>query len=177
MPGFSPVTQALQVRNANTVEILIGDLAVAFAQTTGHQIAWGTEQLYGIGSAKPQEIQQLRISPAFTLDQFALTNAGQNLLQAGASLSYLLAGRQYNMHVYDALTNTVVFTYVGCKCQNFGESIPANTPVRDTYSFLAMDVLDPDGNSILDDGNNALQINPSGLAIAPGTSNALGLSA
>lgn len=136
----------------------------------------GTEQLYGIGSAKPQEIQQLRMSPAFTLDSFALTAAGQNLLQGGQNLSYLLAGNQYEMIVYDGLGKAAVYTYVGAKCSNFGENIPANAPVRDTYSFLALDVLDLNGNSIMDDGNNALQVGAAG-AIGAGTSNALGLSA
>lgn len=155
---------------------MMGDQVIAFAQTTGHQIAMGGEQLYGIGTALPQEIQQLRMSPAFTLDAFALTKAGQQLLQAGATLSYLLAGQQYDMHVIDGLTNTVVFTYVGAKCQNFAENIPANAPVRDTYSFLALDVLDPNGNSILNDGNNAIDVSSSGLTLGAGASNALGLS-
>jgi len=176
IPGFASTQQSLSVQNGNTVEILLGEVTIGFAQTTGHQIAMGTEQLYGIGSAKPQEIQQLRMSPAFTLDSFALTVAGQALLQAGQNLSYLLAGNQYEMIVYDGATQTAKYTYVGCKCGNFGENIPANAPVRDTYSFLAMDVLDPNGDSIMDDGNNALQVGAPG-AIGAGVSNALGLSA
>jgi hypothetical protein len=166
----------LNVRNGNSVEILLGDEPIAFAQTAGHQIAMGGEQFYGIGSGKPQEVQQLRFSPAFTLDQFALTKAGQALLQNGQNLSYLLAGKQYDMVVFDGLTGMAVFTYVGAKCSNFGESIPANAPVRDNYSFLALDVIDPDGNSLLDDGNNALTVNSSGLAVGTGISNALGLN-
>ena len=176
MPGFSSQTQSLSVRNGNTVEVILGEQTIAFAQTTGHQISMGGEQLYGIGSAKPQEIQQLRMSPAFSLDSFALTAAGQSLLQAGQNIAYLLAGKQYDMIVYDGLNNVAVFTYVGAKCQNFSENIPANAPVRDTLSFLAMDVIDPNGDSILDDGNNALQVNSSGVGAA-GVGNSLGLSA
>jgi hypothetical protein len=176
VPGFTTTTTTNQVQTGNTVEILLGEVAIGFAQTTGHQIAMGTEQLYGIGTQKPQEIQQLRMSPAFTLDSFALTVAGAALLQAGQNLSYLLAGRQYEMIVYDGSSNTAKYTYVGCKCGNFGENIPANAPVRDTYSFLALDVLDPAGNSIMDDGKNALQVGAAG-AIGAGVSNALGLSA
>lgn len=176
MPGFSATTQSLQVQNGNTVEIILGEVVIGFAQTAGHQVAMGAEQLYGIGSAKPQEIQQLRMSPAFTLDSFALTVAGVALWQGGQNLSYLLAGKQYEMVVYDGTTGTAKYTYVGAKCSNFGENVPANAPVRDSYSFLALDVLDPNGNSIMDDGNNALQIGAAGVSGA-GTSNALGLSA
>ena len=155
---------------------MLGNQVVAFAQTTSHQIAMGAEQLYGIGSQKPQEIQQLRMSPAFTLDQFALTQAGITLLQGGENLDYLLAGRSYNMHVIDGITNQVVFTYVGAKAQNMAQNIPANAPVRTTYSFLALDVLDPDGVSIMDDGNNAIAINSSGISTAASLGSGLGLS-
>lgn len=175
MPGFNPQQTALNVRNGNTVAIILGDQIIAFAQTTGHQISMGAEQLYGIGSQKPQEIQQLRMSPAFSLDAFALTSDGVRLLQGGQNLSYILAGNQFAMHVLDGVKNLVIYTYVGAKCQNFAENIPANAPVRDTYSFLALDVIDPDGNSIMDDHNNAIQINSSGIASALG--NFLGLSA
>jgi hypothetical protein len=175
VPGFNGTTQSLSVQNGNTVAIMLGTQTVAFAQTTGHQTAMGGEQLYGIGSAKPQEIQQLRMSPAFTLDQFSLTEAGVTLLQAGQNLNYLLAGKQYDMYVLDGLTNTTLFSYVGCKCQNFAQNIPANAPVRSTYSFLALDVLDPNGDSILDDGNNAIAVNAAGTSTV-GASN-LGLSA
>lgn len=175
MPAFQNTNTAYSVRNGNSVEILLGEVVIGFAQTTGHQLAMGTEQLYGIGSAKPQEIQQLRMSPAFTLNSFALTSAGQALLQNGQNLSYLLAGTQYEMIVYDGKTGTAVYTYVGAKCANFGENIPANAPVRDTYSFHAMDVLDPNGDSIMDDGNNALQVGAAGV-VGAGVSNALGLS-
>lgn len=178
MPGFNGTTTALNVQNGNSVAIMLGDQVVAFAQTTGHQIAMGGEQLYGIGSAMPQEIQQLRMSPAFTLDQFSLTQAGSTLLQGGQNLNYLLAGVQYDMSVFDGLTGTVLFTYVGSKCQNFSQQIPANAPVRSTYSFLALDVLDPAGNSIINDGNNALAVSAAGLVegTTVGLGNGLGAS-
>ena len=155
---------------------MIGDQIVAFAQTTGHQIAMGGEQLYGIGSQKPQEIQQLRMSPAFTLDAFALTQAGLTLLQGGQNLDYLLAGRSYDMTVLDGISNEAIFTYVGAKAQNMAQNIPANAPVRTTYSFLALDVVNPDGVSIMDDGNNAIQVNAAGVSIAASIGSGLGLS-
>jgi hypothetical protein len=158
MPGFNNVATANNVRNGNRVALMIGDTIIYFAQTMGHQFPFGTEQLYGIGSAKPQEVQQLRISPQITVDTFSLTEQGQQTFQGGVSLPYILAGNEFDIHVYDGPTNTVIFTYVGCKAQNFSESVPANAPVRDAYSFLAMDVLDNDGNSVLDTGENALSV-------------------
>lgn len=175
MPGFNPTTQALSVRNGNTVAILLGDQEVAFAQTSGHQISMGAEQLYGIGSALPQEVQQLRMSPAFTLDTFALTENGINLLQGGQNIDYILAGKQFVMHVYDGLTGTIVYTYVGAKAQNLAQNIPANAPVRTTYSFLALDVLDPNGNSLLNDGNNAVAVASAGASVLTTVGSNLGL--
>jgi len=139
---------------------MLGDITVAFAQTVGHQAPFGTEGLYGVGTAKPQEIQQLRVAPAFTLDQFELTTQGMNLLGGGQRLEYILAGTSFEMHVLDGTTNppTTVISYVGAKCQNMAQNIPTNAPVRTTYSFLALDVLDNNGNSIMDDGHNALNV-------------------
>ena len=158
MPGFQPQPVASNVQNGNQVAVLLGDQIVYFAQTAGHQFPFGAEQLFGIGSALPQEIPQLRISPQISLDSFALTTQGEATLQSGVSLSYILAGNSFDFHVYDGLTNKVKFTYVGCKCQNFAESGPANAPWRDTYSFLAMDVLDSQGNSVLNTGENAISV-------------------
>ena len=152
---------------------MLGDQIMYFAQTVGHQIPFGAEQLYGIGSALPQEVQQLRVSPQISLDSFALTEAGLTALQGGVNLNYILAGQVYDFHVYDGLTNAVKYTYVGCKCQNFAESIPTNAPSRDTYSFLALDVLDSNGVSILNTGENALT---AAVSAAGTLGNALGLT-
>lgn len=158
MPGFNPQKSANQARNGNTVSVLIGDTVIAFAQTVGHQLPMGAEQLYGIGSSKPQEVQQLRMSPQISLDMFALTARGQKLLTDNQNIAYILAGNQFELYILDGQSNTTIFSYVGCKAQNFAESIPANAPVRDTITFLAMDVLDPAGNSIMDTGENAMDI-------------------
>lgn len=175
MPGFNNVPVSNNARNGNSVAAMLGDQIVFFAQTVGHQYPFGTEQLYGVGSALPQEVQQLRVSPQISLDTFALTKQGINSLQAGQNLNYLLAGQVFDFHVYDGLTQSVLFTYVGCKCQNFAESVPANAPVRDTYSFLAMDVLDTKGDSILNTGENALAI-PAVAAAALNVAGAIGLN-
>jgi hypothetical protein len=175
MPGYNAQQLAQNVLNANNVVCMLGDIAVAFAQTVGHQIPMGTEGLYGIGNAKPQEIQQLRMSPAFTLDNFTLTSAGVTLLAAGQRLEYALAGNSYEMHVVDGLTNTVVFSYVGAKAQNVAQNIPSNSPIRTSYSFLALDVLDANGNSIMDDGHNALNVATAAASAGLAATN-LGLS-
>lgn len=166
MPGFNPQPVASNVQNGNQVAVMLGDQIVYFAQTVGHQFPFGAEQLYGIGSALPQEIPQLRIAPQVTLDSFALTEQGETSLQSGVSLSYILAGNTFDFHVYDGLTQTVKFTYVGCKCQNFTGSIPTNAPTRNSYSFLAMDVLDENGDSILNTGENALAIASAAASVA-----------
>jgi hypothetical protein len=171
MPGYNGQTLAQNVLNGNNVVVMLGDEPVAFAQTTGHQFPMGTEQLYGIGNAKPQEVQQLRISPAFTLDKFSLTPTGVQLLENGQRLEYSLAGKSYEMHVLDGSANQVIMTYVGAKAQNYSQNIPANAPIRETFSFLALDVLDANGNSIIDDGNNALNIAAAGATAALGASN------
>jgi hypothetical protein len=176
VPGFNNVPVSNNVRNGNGVAAMMGDNIVFFAQTVGHQYPFGTEGLYGVGSALPQEIQQLRVSPQISLDTFALTTQGVNSLQGGQNLNYLLAGQAFDFHVYDGLTQTVIFTYVSCKCQNFAESVPANAPVRDTYSFLAMDVLNANGDSILNTGENALAI-PAVAAAALSVAGAIGLTA
>ena len=176
MPGFSPQPVTNNIRNGNSVAAMVGDQIVWFAQTVGHQYPFGAEQLYGIGSALPQEVQQLRVAPQITLTAFDLTSVGTTGLQGGTNLMYILAGNAFDLHVYDGLTDSVVFTYVAAKCQSPSQNIPANAPVTDTYAFLAMDVLDADGNSILNTGENAINI-ATAAASAGVAAGALGLTA
>jgi hypothetical protein len=49
-----------------------------------------------------------------------------------------------------------IYTYVGCTAQNTNQNLPANQPVTSSISFLAMDILDPLGVSILN-SNSVLQ--------------------
>ena len=158
MPGFSPQAVANKVQTGNSVLIQLGQQVIMFAQTVGYQLPMGAEHLFGIGSSKPQEIQQLRMSPMFNLDSFELTENGQTLLQGGQNLNYILAGNQFTMTVLDGASGSPLYVYVGAKCQNLGGSIPANAPVRDSYTFLALDVLNADGVSIMDTGDNALEL-------------------
>lgn len=177
MPGFNPQQVANNVQNGNNVAIMLGDTVVIFAQTVGHQLAMGTEQLYGIGTASPQEVQQLRMSPSFSLDSFSLTQAGITLLSGGTRIEYILAGNSFDMHVveFDGVKNATIFTYVGAKAQNLSQSIPANAPLRSTFSFLALDVLDANGNSIMSLPDNAISVASNVASLGLSASN-LGLS-
>ena len=174
MPGYQATTQANTAQNANNVTVMIGNSVVAFAQTVGHQVGMGTEQLYGVGTSKPQEIQQLRMSPSIALDSFALTSVGINLLAGGVNLHYTLAGKIFELHVMDGLTNTILYTYVGCKAGGFSQSISTNSPVRDSITFLAMDVLNSSGQSIMDAGDNALAVISTAASVAAANASTLG---
>lgn len=153
MPAFNQQELAYRARNANSVLILVGDLPIGFAQTTSHSFDFGTEQIYGIGSALPQEVQQLRISPQITLDSMAMTLDGLTAFGNPANLAVILGNNQFNLHVSDGKTGLPIFTYVGCVASNFSESIPANQPITDSVTFMAMDVLDVTGQSILNQGS------------------------
>ena len=153
MPGFSPSQLAYRAANANSAVILIGDQPIAFAQTTNHRFGFGTEVYYGIGSAKPQEIQQLKVSPEITIDNFALTTQGAQLIQNSVQFASVIANNQFNISIVDGIANTVLYTYVGAVARDFSETIAANRPITDAISFDAMDVLDQTGQSILDGPN------------------------
>lgn len=173
MPGFNQQQLNNQARNANTVTIMVGDQIIAFAQTTSHTFGYGAEQLYGIGSMKPQEVQQLRAAPSITLDYFALTAIGEQLLQGNQNFAYILSNNQFNIHVIDGTTNNVMFTYVGCVASNYSENIATNAIITDAITFLALDVLDDNGNSLLQ-GNSVFSIASSAAAAAAGVASSLG---
>ena len=163
MPSFNPQQLQYSARSANSVTILIGDQPIAFAQTVSHSFDLGAEGFYGVGSAKPQEIQQLKVAPQITVDNFALTITGQLLIEAGSGsisatpLASLLANNQFNLFVIDGTSGVALFTYVGGVASNFNENIPANQPITDAITFLCLDVLDSTGQSLLT-GPNALTI-------------------
>lgn len=170
--SFNQQQLAQRARNANSVTVMIGDQVLGFAQTTSHSMDYGTQGFYGVGSAMPQEIQQLRAAPQITIDSFALTDIGLKVLGYPANLASILANQQFDMHIVDGASGDPIFTYVGCVAQNFAENIPANQPISDSITFLAMDVLDVSGQSIMNAGN-AYPIPSAGATGA----NALGISA
>lgn len=157
MPGFNQQQLNYSAQNANSVMVLIGTLSVAFAQTVSHSFDFGTEGFYGVGSAMPQEIQQLRVSPQITIDSFALTAAGEDALSDGTTLAALIANNSFNFFIVDNDGNTL-FTYVGGVASNFNQNIPANQPITDAITFLCMDVLGVSGLSLLNTGGNAYSV-------------------
>lgn len=173
MPGFNPKTNAPRVATGNTVVVLIGDQAIAFAQTVDHRFDFGTEKFYGIGTAMPQEIQQLRVSPEITLNNFALTLNGNNLLQNGTNFGSILANNQFNIAVLDN-AQQVRYTYINCVARDYSMNIPANRPITENITFDSYDVVDQSGQSILNGPLNAFSIAPKitgvvqgGLGITP----------
>jgi hypothetical protein len=166
MPGFNQAQVSNRTKSGNSVIVQLGDITIMFAQTLGHSIPMGADHLYGIGTSKPQEIQQYRFSPQFSLDSLELTQNGVNLLQGGQNINYILAGNQFTMTVLDGETNNPDYIYVGAKCSNFSGSVGANSPIRDSYSFLAMDVLNAAGTSIMDTGDNALELAAAVIGVA-----------
>lgn len=156
MPGFNESQLKYNVQNANSLVILIGDQEVGFGQTTSPTLDFGTEPLYGIGSAKPQEIQQLRFSPQVTVDSFALTDEGLTILNYPSTIAAVLANNEFNFFVMNA-SSIPIYTYIGCVASNFNVNIPANQPVTESITFMAQDVLDATGISILN-SNSALQV-------------------
>lgn len=149
MPGYNAQQLNYNVLNANQVIVQLGDAVVAFAQTAPHSLDFGTEALYGVGDATPQEIQQLRLLPQITLEFFALTEDGINLLGTGSRLAYNLANNQFQIHLTDNQSSEVIFTYVDCVAQSFSETLVSNRPIIDSIPFVSMNILDKDGNSIM----------------------------
>lgn len=164
MPGYNATQLNYKVRNANGVSILIGDQLIGFGQTSAPTQDYGTEVLYGIGSWKPQEIQQLKASQSITLDSFQLTNEGLAFFGIAAELGTILANNQFNIFILDNL-GQAIRSYVGCVAGTNNLNIPANQIVTEAITFQAMDVLGPDGTSLLD-SNSADVFNFIASAIA-----------
>ena len=151
MPGYNAQQVANNARNANTTALAIGQNVVYMAQTISHSFSYDATHIHAIGSPKPQEIQQLRSAPSISLTAFALTPVGITLLAAGQILEYLLGGTQFDAYILDGLNNsTALFSYIGCKAGSFSQDISGNSLIRNVYPFLAMDVLDSNGVSLLD---------------------------
>lgn len=167
MPGFNQQQLNYSARNGNGVAIYLGDTNIAFAQTTSHNNDMGNEGLYGVGTAKPQEIQQMKMTPQVSIDAFALTQAGIAKFQGGISIPLILADNQFTLVIMDGITDNVLFTYVGCVAGGYSETISANQVVSYSINFLALDCLGPDGTSMLE-GQNAIAVQSNGGALVNG---------
>ena len=155
MPSFNAQQLAYGVRNGNMVTIMLGDIVVGFGQTSSASNDWGTESLYGIGSEKPQEIQQLKISPTVSIDSFELTTKGLGFLGYPSSILEVLSNNSFDFHIMNE-SAVPIMTYVGAVAQNFNLNIPANQPITQSVAFQALDILNAAGISILN-SNQAIQ--------------------
>lgn len=171
MPGFNQTQLAYKVQSGNSVVIMIGDQVVAFAQTSTQTSDFGTEGLYGIGTAKPQEIQQLKFTPSITLTAFVLTSNGIAVLNYPSNLLSVLANNSFNINVMDS-NGIPLIIFTQCVASNFSQNVPVNAIITEDITFLAMDILDNTGQSILN-GNFALQ-SVTSLAIADTALNVVG---
>ena len=172
MPSFNQHALQYKVQNANSVIVMIGDVPLAFGQTSAESIDFGTEPLFGIGSAKIQEIQQLRFTPTVSVDALVLTAQGLGILGYPTVISGILANNSFDIHVMDQ-SGKILFTFVAAVANNYNINIPTNAVLTETYTFTAQDVLDSTGVSILN-SNSALQ-NVGQLAAIASGANTLGL--
>jgi hypothetical protein len=171
MPGYSQQQLLYKVRNANACSIMVGDQLIGFGQTASTSIDMGGEGLYGIGSAKPQEIQQLKFTNTFTLDRLMLTAEGSAFFGETAQWVTILAYNALNFFLLDT-DGTAFLSYVGAVATSTNLNISANQPLTEGTSFLALDVLDSDGNSVLNSNSadvfNALASATSAPLVTPG---------
>lgn len=159
MPGYNNQALDPQFYTANQVVILIGSQEVGFGQTSTYNASFGAEQFFQIGTALPGEIQQLRYAPSITLGFFKLTQRGLALFGYNAStpLSSVLADNKFNITLQDN-TGSALYTFVGCTAGSFNTSVTANSPINEDVEFLALDIWDSNGQTILK-GNFALNYN------------------
>src|SRR5579872_2952874 len=134
MPGFANSQLAYKVQSGNSVVVLLGDQVIAFCQTSRQAVDFGAEFLYGIGTAKPQEIQQLRFAPTITVTSFLLTNQGITALNYPSTLLDVLANNSFNMSVVYADVNTLL-TFIGCVCSTFDQNVPVNAIITQDLNF------------------------------------------
>jgi hypothetical protein len=125
---------------------------------------FGTEALYGIGSSKPQEIQQLRFTNSITLDSYRLTKEGNAFFGVTLPLWTILANHYLDFYLLDE-TGTAFIAYVGAVAQANNLNIASNTPITEGMSFLSLDVLDASGVSVLN-SNSTNVFNPLASSVA-----------
>ncbi|MDE3023128.1 MAG: hypothetical protein KGI54_14980 [Pseudomonadota bacterium] len=168
MPSYNQQQLAYKIRNANAVSIFIGTQLIGFAQSSSPSIDYGTDTYYGVGSAKPQEIQQLRFTNTITLDQLQLSSEGLAFFGIGTPISYILANNQFDIYLLDGASNEAILAYVGSVASTNSTAVTTNQAISEAFSFQAMDVLDPDGNSLLN-SNSALLVNFVASSTSTGT--------
>jgi hypothetical protein len=171
MPSFNQQQLLYKVQNANAVSIMIGSQLIGFGQTMATGLDLGAEGLYGIGSAKPQEIQQLKFTNTITLDRFKLTEEGLAFFGVTADLVSIIAFNSFNFFLLDN-EGDAFLSYVGAVAGSQNLNIATNQVVTEGISFLALDVLDSSGVSVLNSNSadvfNALSSATSAPLVTPG---------
>ena len=158
MPGFNAQSIVGKGRSGNAVMILVGDTPVGFGQSSSHSVGYGLETFYGIGSARPQENQQLRYDLSVSLSTLQLTSYGLTYFGYSTTWLEILLNTELNISFVDNQGNPLI-TYVGCTARDYSSSIPANAPITEEVSFAALDVLDANGVTILNSGVDAFAVN------------------
>lgn len=164
MPAYNQQQLLYKVQNANACSILLGDVIIGFGQTMAPNMDFGAEGLYGIGSAKPQEIQQLKFTNTITLDKYRLTKEGRAYFGVTVPLWALLANNYFDFFLLDE-NSEAFMAYVGAVAQTNNTNIAANTPLTEGMSFIALDVLDGNGVSVLN-SNSIDTFNPLASSVA-----------
>jgi hypothetical protein len=152
MASFNQTAISSKVLSGNAVAILFGTQVVGFGQSSNFGVDFGTETLYGIGSANPQEVQQLKNSITVNLEVFMLTAQGIQILGYPTDFSEVLSGNQFNISALDAQGNPIK-TAVSATAGNVSISIPANQICTESISFMCTDILGVNGTSILNGVN------------------------
>ena len=158
MPSYNQQTLVNKVRNGNAVAIIVGDQVIGFGQTVGNSVDFGTEQIFAVGSALPQENQQLKISPKITLSSMQLTADGLAAFGLAQTWLEILANTEMDIHLVDNLGNGII-TYVSSTAENYSANTAANQPVTEDVSFVSLDVLNGAGESVLN-SNSANVFSP-----------------
>ena len=105
MPNINAEALKYAIRNSNDVQITLGTDTVAFGQPLTDSVAFGTDSFYGVGTARPQEIQQLRITLSITLDFLSLTAKGRTLLNNPTDWLTVLNQNSFDISVFHQLNN------------------------------------------------------------------------
>lgn len=146
MPNINAEALKYAIRNSNVVQITLGTDTVAFGQHLTDSVAFGTDSFYRVGTAKPQEIQQLRITPSITLDSLSLTARGRTLLNNPKDWLSVL-NNSFDIHLMDS-SGATFRTYAGAVAVNCSHSGSTDKPITAPITFRARDVLDANGISV-----------------------------
>ncbi len=160
--SFNAQTNNYNVLNANNVSIYIGTVVVAFGSSVTVQTPFGARGLFAIGSMLPQEIQQLQSQPALTLDSMVFTDAGLLALGYPSNLLAVLSNNKFKISVLNN-AGILLFNYIDCVADSNTFQIAQNSPVVENVTFLARDVVDQFGLSLIQPGsaqNNARSNRP-----------------